>query len=442
MRFTTNNRLTLSAYLIVFYFIPVIFFAVYSISQMSVTKSWSILSIGLLLIAVCSLFFILFLFHWEKSAKEKFKNHFWDTVKYPEKETKVTSLDTGLLFDHPTPIQEPEILSVKETVKELNVIQSNLKESQEKVTHLMEELAAKEQECREAEEEKKQLLLKAQQISQDFSDYKLFSEEQLKQKNLQLAALQQIIEDQRTEVEKRQEQISQLDTKIHDLSYEIKTLLYLNESESSTIPHSFMKMDASTKSLAPTSLRSPLGSSLGSIPQAEFSEEIWENSDAIPIESQIRTSAEATVLMRKCINIAQKLTGANYYSNESSRFREFSSSHYTIDQRRLFDNLRSECSGLILVYSQKEHKLLFANNQTKHLLGCSPEKFVSDFPSYIQDGLNDWKKALTQLSTAPESHARLLAKTKHGQEIILNCHFGVIPTGLFRNFVICVLYPT
>ncbi len=438
MKFTTNNRLILSAFLIVFYFIPVIFFAVYSISQMSVAKSWPILSAGLLLVALCSLLFILFLFHWEKKIHAQFKNPFFDAVKQPEKETKVTSLDPNLLFDHSAPIQEEENLHIKETVRELAITQSNLKESQEQIDRLIEELAAKEKEQKESLDENKQLSVKAQQISQDFSDYKLFSEEQLKQKNLQLAALQQMIEDQRTEVEKRQEQIHQLDSKIHDLSYEIKTLLYLHETDSNPASNSFLKPEGSAKSLITAPLKNPFEP----VPQMEIPEEVWENSSSILVESQIRTTAEAITLMRKCINIAQKLTGANYYSNESSRFREFSSSHYTIDQRRLFDSLRSESTGLILIYSQKEHKLLFANNQTKHLLGSSPEKFVSDFPSFIQEGLNDWKKALTQLAAAPESQARLLAKSRHGHEVILNCHFGVIPTGLFRNFVVCVLYPT
>lgn len=437
MKFTTNNRLTLSAYLVVFYFIPVIFFAAYSVSQMSASKSWSILSIGFLLIAVCSLLFILFLYRWDRVVQDKFKRHFSYDIQPPEKETKVTSLDPALLFDHSVSITEPEILSVKETAKELTILQSNLKDNQDKIARLSDELINKENEHKVYAEENKQLSIKAQQVSQDFSDYKLFSEEQLKQKNMQLAALQQVIEDQRTEVEKRQEQIHQLDTKIHDLSYEIKTLLYLNESELPTISNSFLKVDSSIRTLVQMPLRNPLEA----IMPTELSEEGWEEGETIPVESQIRNAVEATLLVRKCINIAQKLTGANYYSNESSRFREFSSSHYTIDQRRLFDSLRIETSGLVLVYSQKEHKLLFANNQTKHLLGCSPEKFVAEFPAFIQEGLNDWKRALMQLSTNPETQARLLAKTKHGQEVLLNCHLGLIPTGLFRNFVICVLYP-
>lgn len=437
MRFNTNNRLLLSASLIIFYLLPVIFFSIYSISQMSSNKSWSILSGGLLLVATCSLILIFLVRYWEKASEDWIKKHLLEKKDKPEKENKVTSLDPSLLFDHPQDtVEEPENLSVKESIRaELSSVQANLMECQAKMVQLQEELASKEELYKTSLEENKQLTYKAQEIQQDFSDYKLFSEEQLKQKSLQLVNLQQIIEDQRSEVERRQEQISQLDTKVHDLSYEIKTLLYLHETEASPLPPSFLKVDDSTKSLLTKVVSGKVDN-----PQPHTLQEESEG-EAISVENQINTPAEAVLLMRKCINTAQKLTGANYYNNEASRFREFSSSHYTIDQRRLFDSLRSETSGLILVYSQKEHKLLFANNQTKHLLGYGPEKFVSDFSSYLQE-LPDWKKGLSLLSTAPESQTRLLAKTKHGQEIILNCHLGVIPTGLFRNYVICVLYPT
>jgi len=103
--------------------------------------------------------------------------------------------------------------------------------------------------------------------------------------------------------------------------------------------------------------------------------------------------------------------------------------------------LRGEQGALIVVYSQKENKLLFVNNEAKALLGWSPEKFVADFSSIVHEGFNDWRRALSMLANASDSQARILAKAKQGQEMILNCHLGVIPTGLFRNYVIGVLYP-
>jgi len=436
MKFSTNNRYVLFAVLILLYFIPIIFFSVYSIAQMSKVKSWMIVSIGLVLISFCSLIFFLFLLHWDKAIKGKLKKQTAHRPEALEKENKVTSLDQALLFEEFSTgykLDSNPIFS-KESHHELLSLRINLAESQEKITLIREQLALKENEQQAYLEENKRLENKAEKISQDFSDYKLFCEEQLKQKNLQLTTAQLMIEGQRTEIERRQEQICHLDSKIHDLSYEIKTLIHLHETDSSPPTPSFLKVENSLRNLSSSS-KSKIETVLEIFPEE------W-NRDCPANESRIHTAPEAWLLLRKCVNIAQKLTGANYYGNESSRFREFSSSHFTIDQRRLFDSLRNENAGLILVYSQKENKLLFANNQTKNFLGCSPDKFINDFGTFFQDGLIEWRKALSVLSNSSESQARLLVRTKQGSEVILNSHFGVVPTGLFRNYVICVLYPT
>ncbi len=443
MKYQVSNRQFLSAAIIAFYLIPLLFLAFYNIGLMPPQKNWTFLSIGFFLVACGTLILILLLYYWEEAIQIK-KHH--NILPLPEqlfytpieKETKVTSLDPGLTFSYP---EKDESIEPLESTKELNLLQNAIKESQERLDLSTKALEHKNRELQEIEKENEKLTLKAQQIAQDFSDYKLFSEEQLRQKQLQLSSLQQIVEDQRTEMEKRQEQIHQLDTKVHDLSYEIKTLLYLNE-EAAPAPLTTPKKEweiyeaiSDNQFFAEEAMRNPHDSV----------------DDDLPIERAISTPIEATNLLKKCINIAQKLTGANYFSNESSRYREFSSSYCAIDQRRLFDSLRGENGALILVYSQKDHKVLFVNNQSKNLLGWSPEKFVSDFSSIIQEGLGDWKKALSTLSGLQDSQAQLLvktsqarflAKTKQGQEIILNCHLGVIPTGLFRNYIIGVLYPT
>jgi hypothetical protein len=406
---------------------------------MSHHKSWVLISLGLLLISLGTLVLILLLFYWEQSLRDKQPNFVTSDSKSSlsaviEKEAKVTSLDPALIFNSHHELQEQ--MGSKENLKEVNILQTTLKTNQDQLEQLAKVLESKSQEFQKLEEENQQSQLKAQQTAQDFADYKLFSEEQLKQKQLQLATLQQIIEDQRLEMEKRQEQISQLDTKVHDLSYEIKTLLYLHEEENTPSKTSGIKEEISH-----------VFRSGNIIESHEIAVEIPEspiNSDHNILETPVRTPMEAANLLKKCVNIAQKLTGANYYHTESSRYREFSSSYNAIDQRRLFDNLRSETGALIIVYSQKEHKLLFVNNESKTLLGWSPEKFVADFASssIMQGGMNDWKKALSFLATGSDSQARLLLKTKQGQEVLLNCHLGVISTGLFRNYIIGILYPT
>jgi len=430
MKIYFSHRHSLFAAIVICYLMPLLFFTSYSIGLMSRHKSWSILTIGLLLVGGGTFFLMLCLYYWEQAIQEKKGDplaRIRQLAFYPsgQSENKVTSLESLLNF---SPLHDE---SIRETVHEIQQLKTHLKEAQEQKNQLMEVLEHKKSEQQRLEEESKQAQTKVQQVAQDFSDYKLFSEEQLKQKQLQLASLQQMIEDQRTEMEKRQEQIFQLDTKVHDLSYEIKTLLYLHEEETAPVTSKATQLFKEDSFRAPSVVQ----------PQETIVNQKVDEEAIVSTETPIHTATEAVNLLKKCINIAQKLTGANYYGNEVSRYRDFSSSHYAIDQRRLFDSLRSETSGMIVVYSQKENRLLFVNNQVKVLLGWNPDKFIADFSSILQEGLTDWKKALSTVAQATDSQVHLLAKTRNGQEMLLNCHLGIIPTGLFRHYIIGVLYP-
>src|SRR5262249_45130557 len=154
--------------------LPVIFFSAYSISQMSSNKSWTILSGGLLLVATCSLILIFLVHYWEKASQDHVKKHFLEIEDKPEKENKVTSLDPSLIFHHScSTIEVPENLTIKETLKEeLNSVQAQLVECQARMTQLQEEAASKEELYNRGLDEHKYLISKAQEIQQDFSDYK------------------------------------------------------------------------------------------------------------------------------------------------------------------------------------------------------------------------------------------------------------------------------
>lgn len=424
MKFSTNSRQLLSGAVLFFYLIPLLFFASYSIGLMSRNKSWLILSLGLLLIATCSLILILLLNYWENNLKSK-QAHDLFPPRHNTIEPKVTALDLIYEMDQPLSKYEP-----KSNGNELSLMEA-LNESQMQNNRLQEEIENLHRTVDAFADENKALKNASEKASQDLEDYKLFSEEQLKQRQLQIGSLQQTVDDQRSEMEKRQEQIQLLDTKIYDLSYEIKTLLHLNESEK--------EITVSNNSEPARQVIHEFNSELeNGSPLAILTEEAAQNEAG---NLSIKTSAEAAALLKKCLANAQKLTGANFNTPEASRYREFSSTHYNIDQRRLYECLRSETSGLIMVYSPKDNKVQFANQIAKTLLGWSPEKYASDFFTIIQEGMTYWKKALSLLSSTPESQARLLAKTKQGQEILLNCHLGAIQSGLFRGYVIGVLYP-
>lgn len=428
MKIYFSHRHSLFAAIIICYLIPLLYFTYHSIGLMTKHKSWSILSLGLLMVGGGTLFLMLFLYYWEQamqqnqifSLENKQQLTFYSA---DEGETKVTALDPSL-----NSYTNKEELKL-EMIRELDEMQLYLKQIQDEKEKLSLELEKKEFDFQKIEEESRQAQFKAQQITQDFADYKLFSEEQLKQKQLQLTCLQQMIDDQRTEMEKRQDQIHQLDTKVHDLSYEIKTLLYLHEEESVPNSSSQLFKDEEEKLL------------FQNFDLKETPFFAHKEKPSLSEEVMISSQLEAIYLLKKCINIAQKLTGSNYYGNEVSRYRDFSSSHYAIDQRRLFDSLRNETSGIIVVYSQKEDRLVFVNSCIKTLLGWSPEKVSADFTTIFQEGLNEWKKALNNLTTQSEVQSHLLAKTRNGQEVLLNCHLGTIANGLFRNYIIGVLYP-
>lgn len=438
MKFKVTNRQFLSAVVIIFYLIPLLFFSMLNLSNVTQNKNWTLFSLGLLLAVIGTFALTLLLYYWEQSVgttRKEFPTYDYlqqQTFVSENTEAKVTSIDSSMTFEPPYAENLAETEPVGNS-KEINLLETALKANQEQQEHLVKAFEAKVQELEKQDEEMKQLEIKALQIAQDFADYKLFSEEQLKQKQLQLTAFQQIIEDQRTEMEKRQEQIYQLDTKVHDLGYEIKTLLYLNEEDHVKTKSASTHKEETFSAFARSQSQVALEQTTPALQTAL--------QDVQALENPVQTSVEATALLRKCISMAQKLTGANYHGNETSRYRDFSSSFFAIDQRRLFDNLRSEAGAIIVVYSQKDNKLLFVNNQSKTLLGWSPEKFVTDFASIMQEGINDWKKALSILASASDSCVRLLAKTKEGQEMILNCQLGVIPTGLFRHYVIGILYP-
>ena len=343
---------------------------------------------------------------------------------FSEKDNKVTSIESSLAL-----ASHSQLSTCDKLEKEEDINPHHFSEEKEELIHA---LKASEQGLKLLQQENKQLQLQTQQSIQDFSDYKLFSEEQLKQKQLQLHAAQQQLDLQKNEMDKRQEQICQLDTKVRDLSYEIKTLLHLHEVD----PDPLLPSKLSKNNISLWDAEEELNQKLIG---PNSTEEYQALTDCIGI---IHSPIEAGRLLKKCIDIAQKLSGTNYYGSESSRYRDFPSSYFAIDQRRLYDSLKSETRALLVVYSQKEQKLLFANNTTNGLLGWSPEKFLFDFSSIMQEGMQDWKNALQKISAQHEIQIRVLAKTRQGTEIVLNCHLGLIPSGLFRNYVIALFYPT
>lgn len=211
------------------------------------------------------------------------------------------------------------------------------------------------------------------------------------------------------ELHQSKQHSTQLENQIHDLRYEIKTLLNLTEVGYSH-PEPSKKEEAA-------------------LPEP-FKEYV--------ITPQPQASGGNTrALLTRCLDIAQKIT-AGYHT---SSLRGLTLDPYAFDLRRLADALRYESSALILLYSPKEERLLFANGETKELFGVSPEEFLHDFSDYAGADFAKWKNAVVQLLTKVDVTVALEFKNRFHEPVPLNAHMATIPTGAFRSSVMVVLTP-
>ncbi len=242
------------------------------------------------------------------------------------------------------------------------------------------------------------------------------SEEKLEQNQIFLREHQQTINEQRQVIEVKQQHIQQLDDKVRDLTYEIKTLLHL--AEKSQI------QDQKNFTLNPLQPENGIEASV----------------QPFIHNPQVGKESLASSHLKHCIDIAQKMTGASHYGNRSGKRAELSAEHYVLDLRCLIDSLRNENSCAILIYSQKENKIIFANNQIKPLLGWNSEKFIQNFPTIIEESATDWNAALSQLAYKNECQTDLLMRSKNGAMVQVNCQLGVIATGIFRSNILALLY--
>lgn len=392
-----ETRHSLLSRIIAFYLVPYLCFGGYAIALLPPQKSWSIISFGLFLILLGTLIFVFSLFNWEKKIEENFKAHY---LKEP-----------ASAHDAKVRISQPSSEGLDDS-------------SNHDIPKLQEELQASQQAYAQIKEENQHLILKAEQTLQGFTNYKLLIEQELNQKNQQIAALQQRIEEQRAEMDNRQEQIQQFENKIRELGYEIKTLLSLNEANIKPIITSLHPSPPPTQ-MASTS------DNFSKYPLTEVKKEILFRKEGLK-----EHIPELSFLLKRCVQAAQKLTGSHHLNSTSEHF---SFNHSAIDQRHLFEIFKEEKGGIIFVCSPQESKPLFANQEVKAILGWSSEKFTADFLHLIPKSINEWKSALHDLDSKVELQTRLLINSKNGEEKLFNCHLEVIPAGIFQNYIIGVL---
>lgn len=376
-------------------------------------KGWFLLCAALLLSSIGSLILYWFLAKWELSKKHPFD---------------ITQNISTSSTEQPQPIVEektlPNIPSIDDAKNILNEelvlsTQKALDESKQFNDQLQLELSSLNSLITQLNQEKEQSSEKLNNALNDLEIYKHTCKQQQEEYKIYINELHDQLEEQKQQVEKKQYQISHLETKVGDLTYEIKTLLQIAERHLPSASDSNQHLITKEGDALP-------------LPQEQKANEIQEKS--------VNSSENASIQLKRCIDIAQKITGSNRFNSQISSFLDSHSDNFTLDLRRLCDTLRSENTNTIILYSPKENQPLFVSNHIRENTGWSPEKFVQNFNEIIQDSMSDWRQGLNALSLRSETALQLSLKTRSGSNISLKANLGLIPTGIFRHYAIAILH--
>lgn len=394
-----KNRHSVFNATLLFYLIPIIAISSLNLQWLSPLQSFRIMCLGIFIATICAL--VLFVFM--KRLEFTYETTLTEAIDRNKAENSAKPLYAELSL---------EIHHLKEIIA--------FKESE--IDKLMESAADQAELTLGLEEESN---INYGTFQQDFENEKqaLMADIELKNEALYKSELKNasLIE----EINKQKILVSDLESKIDDLNYEIKTLLQLGSVDEAIDPTPFQppheQLEASSHQSNKLSLL------------------LNDKEDDRFFEPTPQTTPDAGEQLKRCLNIAQKMTGASYYQNFDGRQRDLPVDHFALDLRHLFDSLRSERGNSILFYSKKENRVLFANNETKSLIGWSPEKVVQNFEDLIQDGLDEWKANVTQVSHKGGVEMPLSIKSKSGDIVKVNAILGTIPSGLFKNDIVAIL---
>lgn len=418
----SNLRHTIATYVILFYFLPLLFLVLASTRWIGLS-SWLTLVFGLLIASSGSIGFILVLWQWKNSLPLPLN-------------------DVGEIAEELEDVVEEVLQPTEEeleALRQVQLLQAELEETQLQWKTLNDTIAQKEEECECLKDSRLALEDEFEQMREDFTAFQEESFEQLKQKELLLAEYANTVQELRDSIEKKQQQVSKLESSVSDLTFEVKTLIQLSDVEKGVKeptfaqPASYSENESTHRKIYKPSFQQTVGRPAYSADSVETTTLTRHEH-----ETRVRNQQEASTELRKCIEIAQKITGASHLA-ASGRI-PFGIDSYALDQRRLYDGLRTEIRALVIVYSPRDDKLLFANAQVKALLGWSPERFIQDFNMLIKEGFEDWKRVVIGLAAHQEAQVRLLVKTRIGHDQILQGRLGMIPFGSFKGHIIAVFF--
>lgn len=391
MEYRAFSRYKVTFLILLAYVLPVLYF---SLSHPDSSESWFMLGSGLLVSACGAFLFFWLLISWENAL--------------PVQELSAEQSEPVQALAEPSQEWIKEQSALKH---ELEEVKKSLSESETLRLDLLQQLEAKNGEMVKLAAERQEFEQLADDLHHGYSQQRLKLLDEMDKQRQQIAEHHQTILEQRDALERKQQQLTQLENKVRDLNYELKTILKITEK-----PIAALDMTPAPPRPSP------------------------KHEELRPfVDTVVQTDDEAALQLKRCLDIAQGMTGASHYG-VNSRFREFSAGHYALDQRRLFDRLRTEDASTIFVYSLQDNKMLFVNDQVKLLLGLSAERFIQGFLEIATPGLESWNEAMRQLTFKNEVHIQLPLKNRLGEEIVVDCMLGIVPTGLFRNQIIGVLF--
>lgn len=393
---SSPRRYSILLAILLSYLVPILILSTYRAHILPQSSDWTVFSLGLLMGCVGSVCL------------------FWQMQEWETQENQPLAASAASE-------------AVAESVPEPEVVQSAepSEDWEKKYSQLLEGTQNHQENMRQLQQDNENSQRMANDLQKELEELRNSMYEQLKQKDVELQDRQQALLEQRTVITKQEEAISALESREQELNYEIKTLLRFASLDNEP------SEDLSGVEISPNkhAVQAP--------PEEPRSAYVQGVS---PFTSKVSAPEAAEKQLQRCLEIASKMTNSQIF-NHPSRQRDVPMDNYALDLRRLCDSLREENNSTIILFSQKDNKLLFVNDQIKTLLGWAPEAFVPEFTDIIQPGLDEWKKGLNHLMSNSEARLRILMRSKTGQTIPLNCHLGAIQAGLFRYHLIGVLYP-
>lgn len=380
------------------YALPSLLFTYYASQQLSTDQRWLIFSLGLLIAIAGTALLLTMLSRWSEGLRQYLKKE--------ERQIKQTlhSLTEKTVSQPIVNEDQTYKLQLEEKISEWQAIQ----------TQLNQDIADKDFALQTLSQEQETYQLKILSLSKEFANYKNQNEQQIEQQNSVISECQKTISELRMSIDKHLQHIANLETKERDLHYEIKALLQYTTIDN--IP----EQTEEPKKAVPTS--------------SKKAEALFMSA------SNVNSPQSASLQLKRCIDIAMKITGSHHIGNHSMR-SELPVDNHALDFRRLCDSLRVENGSIVVLYSQKEHKLLFANNRVKDVLGWTPEKFTQSFQEILLNGQEEWKKGLGQLTIQSEARFPVNIKNKSGSDQTMQCHLGIVNAGVFRHHIVGVMYP-